>query len=130
MRGYPHFSWRKGYRCLLTQTGGSHFFIKDNLLRFNLGKTVVHCYRIYSINRPGRLFNFGPTRLALIRGWVFIIFSKFSVSKDILGSTINAFKAIEFRSEFELNCFCQNVNCLIKLFPALPDGILKMFLLK
>ena len=64
MRGYPRFSWRKGYRCLVTQPEGNHVFIKDNLLMFNLGKkNVVHCYRIYSINRPGRLFHFGPMRV-------------------------------------------------------------------
>ena len=105
MRGYTRFSWRKGYRCLLTQTGGSHVFIK--LTKVQFGKNCRTGYRIYSINRPGRLFNFGPTRLALIRGCAFIIFSKFSASKDIFGSTINAFKAIEFRSDFELNCFAK-----------------------
>ena len=46
-------------------------------------------YRIYSINRPGGLFNFGPMRVgafsrwALIRGWALIIFPTFSASEDI-----------------------------------------------
>ena len=47
-----------------------------------------------------------------------------------LGSTIKVFKATEFRSEFELNCFIQNVSCSVKVFPAVPDGTLKIFLLK
>ena len=47
-----------------------------------------------------------------------------------VGSTIKAFKATEFRSEFELNCFIQNASSSIKAFPALPDGTLKIFLLK
>ena len=47
-----------------------------------------------------------------------------------VGSTIKAFKATEFRSEFELNCFIQNVSSSIKAFPALPDGTLKIFLMK
>ena len=43
-------------------------------------------YRIYSINRPGRLLNFltlrvgAYSRWALIRGWVLIKFSPFSAS--------------------------------------------------
>ena len=47
-----------------------------------------------------------------------------------VGSTIKAFKATEFRPEFELNCFIQNVSSSIKAFPALPDDILKIFHLK
>ena len=47
-----------------------------------------------------------------------------------VGSTIKAFKATEFGCEFELNYFIQNVNSSIKAFPALPDGTLKIFLLK
>ena len=46
------------------------------------------------------------------------------------GSTIKAFKTTEFRSEFELNCLIQKVSSSIKAFPALPDGTLKIFLLK
>ena len=41
-----------------------------------------------------------------------------------VGSTIKAFKATEFRSELELNCFIQKVSFSIKAFPALPDGTL------
>ena len=47
-----------------------------------------------------------------------------------VGSTIKAFKATEFKSEFELNCFIEKVSSSIKAFPALPDGTLKIFLLK
>ena len=45
-------------------------------------------YRIYLINHPGRLFNFGPIRVGaysrwvLIRGWALIIFPTFSASED------------------------------------------------
>ena len=45
-----------------------------------------HDYRIYSINRPGRLLNFWTLRVgaysrwALIRGWALIEFSTFSAS--------------------------------------------------
>ena len=58
-------------------------------LTSNKFKKVNKNYRIYSINRPGRLFNFGSIRLgafsrwALIRGWAFIIFPTFSASEDI-----------------------------------------------
>ena len=41
-------------------------------------------------------------------------------------STINVFKATEFRSEFELNCFIQNVSSSTKAFPALPYSTLVM----
>ena len=41
------------------------------------------------------------------------------------GSTINAFKATEFRSEWELNCFSRNVSSSMKRLPAPPDGRLK-----
>ena len=64
MRGCLRFSWRKGYRCLLIQTGSNHVFIKYNLLRFNLGQNVSTLLPYYSINRPGRLFNFGPMRVS------------------------------------------------------------------
>ena len=43
-------------------------------------------YRIYSINRPGRLLNFWTLRVgaysrwALIRGWALVEFSTFSAS--------------------------------------------------
>ena len=55
-------------------------------------------YRIYSINRPGRLLNFWTLRVgaysrwALIRGWAFIKFSPFSESEVCLfcNKTINA----------------------------------------
>ena len=47
-----------------------------------------------------------------------------------VGSTIKAFKATEFRSEFKLNCFIQKVSSSIKAFPALPGGTLNIFLLK
>ena len=54
-------------------------------------------YRIYSINRPGRLLNFWALRVgtysrwALIQGWVFIKFSPFSASVACLfcNNTIN-----------------------------------------
>ena len=47
-------------------------------------------YRIYSINRPGRLLNFWTLRVgaysrrALIRGWALIKFSPFSASEVCL----------------------------------------------
>ena len=55
-------------------------------------------YRIYSINRPGRLLNFWTLRVgaysrwALIRGWAVIKFSPFSASEVCLfcNKTINA----------------------------------------
>ena len=55
-------------------------------------------YRIYSINRPGRLLNFWTLRVgaysrwALIRGWALIKFSPFSASEVCLfcNKTINA----------------------------------------
>ena len=61
-------------------------------------------YRIYSINRPGRLLNFldlesgrlfevgAYSRWALIRGWALIKFSSFSASEVCLfcNKTINA----------------------------------------
>ena len=54
---------------------------------WNRGLTTVEpTYRIYSINRPGRLLNFWTSRVgaysswAPIRGWVLIKFSTFSVS--------------------------------------------------
>ena len=54
-------------------------------------------YRIYSINRPGRLLNFWTVRVgtysrwALIRGWALIKFSVFSASVVCLfcNKTIN-----------------------------------------
>ena len=55
-------------------------------------------YRIYSINRPGRLINFWTlivgaySRWALLRGWALIKFSLFSASEVCLfcNKTINA----------------------------------------
>ena len=55
-------------------------------------------YRIYSINRPGRLLNFWTLRVgaysrwALIRGWALIKFSPFSASEVCLfcNKAINA----------------------------------------
>ena len=55
---------------------------------FSTGVTrgVCYSYRIYSINRPGRLLNFWTLRVgaylrwALIRGWALIKFSTFSAS--------------------------------------------------
>ena len=51
-----------------------------------------HTYRIYSINRPGRLLNFWTMRVgaysrwALIRDWALINFSPFSASEVCLFS--------------------------------------------
>ena len=55
-------------------------------------------YRIYSINRPGRLLNFWTLRVgaysrwALVRGWALIKFSSFSAGEVCLfcNKTINA----------------------------------------
>ena len=50
-------------------------------------------YRIYSINRPGRLLNFWTlrvgaySRLAFIRGWALIKFSPFSASVVVYFTT-------------------------------------------
>ena len=50
-------------------------------------------YRIYSINRPGRLLNFWTLRVgaysrwAFIRGWALIKFSPFSVSVVVYFTT-------------------------------------------
>ena len=52
----------------------------------NIRAMLVANYRIYSINRPGRLLNFWTLRVgaysrwALIRGWALIKFSSFSTS--------------------------------------------------
>ena len=46
-----------------------------------------------------------------------------------VGSTMNALRATEFKSESELNCLIQKVNSSMKLFPARPDGTLNIFLL-
>ena len=54
------------------------------LIQFYLKKIIV--YRIYSINRHGRLLNFWTLRVgaysrwALIQGWALIKFSTFSAS--------------------------------------------------
>ena len=71
--------------------------------RFNLGINHVQVkldleYRIYSINRPGRLLNFWTLRVgahsrwALIRGWALIKFSPFAASAVCLfcNKTINS----------------------------------------
>ena len=53
-----------------------------------LHRYVRDRYRIYSINRPGRLLNFWTLRVgaysrwALIRGWALIKFSPFSASEE------------------------------------------------
>ena len=46
-----------------------------------------------------------------------------------VGSTMNAFKATEFKSESALNCLIQKVNSSMKLFPARLDGTLDIFFL-
>ena len=61
---------------------------------------VFSGYRIYSINRPGRLLNFWTLRpwdWVLIRGWALIKFSPFSASVVCLFSnkTINGNKKRE-----------------------------------
>ena len=48
------------------------------------------------------------------------------VCRIMVWSTIKVFKATEFTSEFELNCFIQNVSSSIEAFPALPYGTLVM----
>ena len=79
MRGYTRFSWRKGYRCLVTQPEGNHVFIKDNLLMFNLGKKMSYIVTLFiRLTALGAYFILGPW------GWALIIFQTFSASKDIL----------------------------------------------
>ena len=47
------------------------------------GKVALRDYRIYSINRPRRLFNFGPLKVGAFSRWALIIFPTFSTSEDI-----------------------------------------------
>ena len=65
--------------------------------RFNLGINHVQVkldlvYRIYSINRPGRFFNFWTLRVGAHSRWAVIKFSPFSASAVCLlcNKTINS----------------------------------------
>ena len=55
-------------------------------------KLYGHSYRIYSINRPGRLLNFWALRVGAYSRWALIKFSPFSASEVCLfcNKTINA----------------------------------------
>ena len=82
---------------LLTEGMPDHWSCFPEFLDQSLRKTF---YRIYSINRPGRLLNFWPLRVgaysrwALIRGWALIKFSTFSASVGCVfcNKTINGNK--------------------------------------
>ena len=82
------------FLCLLTWDFKCHT-VPSAPLSF---QTLIPAYRIYSINRPGRLLNFWTLRVgaysrwALIRGWALIKFSPFSASEVCLfcNKTINA----------------------------------------
>ena len=72
--------------------------IRNFLMRDSWYQSATKPYRIYSINRPGRLLNFWTLRVgaysrwALIWGWALIKFSPFSASEVCLfcNKTINA----------------------------------------
>ena len=72
--------------------------IVDKVAEWSTQNRGIESYRIYLINRPGRLLNFWTLRVgtysrwALIRGWVLIKFSPFSASEVCLfcKKTINA----------------------------------------
>ena len=72
--------------------------IVDKVAEWSTQNRGIESYRIYLINRPGRLLNFWTLRVgtysrwALIRGWVLIKFSPFSASEVCLfcNKTINA----------------------------------------
>ena len=74
--------------------------IVDKVAEWSTQNRGIESYRIYLINRPGRLLNFWTLRVgtysrwALIRGWVLIKFSPFSASEVCLfcNKTINANK--------------------------------------
>ena len=61
-------------------------FLFSIVIMYFIVISMVDAYRIYSINRPGRLLNFWTLRVgaysrwALIRGWALIKFSAFSAS--------------------------------------------------
>ena len=44
----------------------------------------IFMYRIYSIKRPGRLFNFWTFRVGAYSWWALIKFSPFSVSENFI----------------------------------------------
>ena len=69
--------------CTYLVSDKDYFSIKMMITNFD---SMYSIYRIYSINRPGRLLNFWTLRVgaysrwALIRGWELIKFSPFSAS--------------------------------------------------
>ena len=63
----------------------------------------MNIYRIYSFNRPGRLFNFGPMRVGAYSRWALITFPTFSKSEDIN-------KTEEITSIFRFNKTKQSVK--------------------
>ena len=85
---------------LMSQPKCSHrcFHLHQNLKAKSTQREDPCLYRIYSMNRPGRLLNFWTLRMgaysrcALIRGWALIKFSLFSASEVCLfcNKTINA----------------------------------------
>ena len=87
--------------CFNLSKGGFQAISGDTINNGEMNKcwwTNKASYRIYSINRPGRLLNFWTLRVgaysrwALIRGWALIKFSPFSASEVCLFSNkaINA----------------------------------------
>ena len=63
--------------------------IVDKVAEWSTQNRGIESYRIYLINRPGRLLNFWTLRVgtysrwALIRGWVLIKFSPFQQVKYV-----------------------------------------------
>ena len=79
------------FRAKSIITGFLKFPLCGVLVSSHLHKMVE--YRIYSINRPGRLLNFwilrvgAYSRWAFIRGWALIKFSPFSTSVVVYFTT-------------------------------------------
>ena len=76
----------KQHRTWFHWTDFKHLFHSSWKMKRNSCSSIGHNYRIYSINRPGRLLNFWTLRVgaysrwALVRGWALIKFSPFSAS--------------------------------------------------
>ena len=58
-----------------------NFDFHTRTTRFDQRNKKNLSHRIYSINHPGCLFNFGPMRVAPYLRWALIIFPTFSASE-------------------------------------------------